>query len=995
MLKPRDYQLEATYSIFRYFDKHKSQAGNPVVVLPTGCHAKDSEILMFDGSIKLVQDVQVGDQLMGPDSKPRNVLALARGRQEMRRITPTKGESFVVNRDHKLSMKVCATGRGVESKIETVTVNQYELGSNWFQHIRKLRRVGVEFPQAAQPVPAYIFGLMLGDGFLNAATLSYTGSEEEIWAEWEAYAQEENFCVAKQSKNDGSSWHTYISDPAEKGNRFTQAFNSLGLWGSNSYTHFIPNCYKVASREQRLELLAGLLDSDGYYDKSNTYTFTSVSKDLSEGVRFVARSLGLQATLFEKDATLNGKFISKAYNVCLSGDIDLIPVRLGYKKASPRKQIKDVLCTGLEIEALPEDDFYGFTLDSDHLYLTSDFIVHHNTGKSICLAEFMRLVCQWWPGQKLMLLTHVKELIAQNAAKLKELWPEAPLGIYSSGLKKKDVHDQIIYAGIASVAKKAHLFGSVSLILVDECHLISPKDQTMYQAFFAALRERNPYLKIIGFTATAFRMGFGPIVRQEGDEELGVSAMFDHIVFDGSSVEYFNWFISEGYLMPLIPKRTKMQLDVSGVGKRGGEYISSELQAAVNKAEANQLALNEALAVAGDRKKWLVFCAGVEHAEDFAALLNQNGVKACAVHSKMGGKERDQAIADFKSGKLMALTNNNVLTTGFDCPDIDLIIMLRPTGSPVLWVQMLGRGTRPVYAPGFDLADREQRLAAIAASDKQNCLVLDFSGNSRRLGPINDPAVPRRPGQKGGGAPIYKSCEVCGTDGQYPAWRFCGGVSAEDTAFKAGLGFCGAPFTFKEKLKRAASSEELVKNQMPVIEVFDVENVVYQKNVNRGDRSKPPTLKVTYYCGHKTFVEYVCLQHSDWAGRKAYKWWTIRSPLPLPASVDDALDVINQLAVPTQIRVHTNVKWPIVLACCYDGSRFGEREAQTTSVGVQIYTKNAILSNNVGEQQNLGPSYDDDEAYLPAHASAPMVNVVQSMNSSVQKDEEDFDDIPF
>jgi DNA repair protein RadD len=224
--------------------------------------------------------------------------------------------------------------------------------------------------------------------------------------------------------------------------------------------------------------------------------------------------------------------------------------------------------------------------------------------------------------------------------------------------------------------------------------------------------------------------------------------MFDHIVFDGSSVEYFNWFISEGYLMPLIPKRTKMQLDVSGVGKRGGEYISSELQAAVNKAEANQLALNEALAVAGDRKKWLVFCAGVEHAEDFAELLNQNGVKACAVHSKMGGKERDQAIADFKSGKIMALTNNNVLTTGFDCPDIDLIIMLRPTGSPVLWVQMLGRGTRPVYAPGFDLSDREQRLAAIAASDKQNCLVLDFSGNSRRLGPINDPAVPRRPGQK-------------------------------------------------------------------------------------------------------------------------------------------------------------------------------------------------------------------------------------------------------
>lgn len=617
------------------------------------------------------------------------------------------------------------------------------------------------------------------------------------------------------------------------------------------------------------------------------------------------------------------------------------------------------------------------------------------TGKSICLAEFMRLVCQWWPGQKLMLLTHVKELIQQNANKLKDLWPEAPLGIHSSGLKKKDVHHQIIYAGIASVAKKAHLFGAVSLVLVDECHLISPKDMTMYQRFFEALREINPHLKIIGFTATAFRMGFGPIVRQEGDEELGVSAMFDHIVFDGSSVEYFNWFISEGYLMPLIPKRTKMQLDVSGVGKRGGEYISSELQAAVNKQEANQLALNEALAVAGDRKKWLVFCAGVEHAEDFAELLNQNGVPAKAIHNKISDKERDQALKDYKEGRLKALTNNNVLTTGFDCPDIDLIIMLRPTGSPVLWVQMLGRGTRPVYTPGFDLTDREQRLASIAESPKQNCLVLDFSGNSRRLGPINDPAVPRRPGQKGGGSPIYKSCEVCGVDAQYPAWRFCGGVAAEAPNFKPFLGFCGAPFTFKEKLKRAASSEELIKDQMPVIEVFDVENVVYQKNVNRGDRSKPPTMKVTYYCGHKTFVEFVCLQHGDWAGRKAYKWWITRTQIPQPATVDDALEIVNQLAVPTQIRVHTNVKWPNVLACCYDGSRFGERDPQGSQVGVQIYTKDAILSNNVGEQKDMSPSYDDDDAYLPAHASAPMVDVVNSMNTVQSQNEEDFDDIPF
>ena len=104
---------------------------------------------------------------------------------------------------------------------------------------------------------------------------------------------------------------------------------------------------------------------------------------------------------------------------------------------------------------------------------------------------------------------------------------------------------------------------------------------------------------------------------------------------------------------------------------------------------------------------------------------------------------------------------------------------------------------------------------------------------------------------------------------------------------------------------------------------------------------------------------------------------------------------MNQLAVPTQIRVHTNVKWPNVLACCYDGSRFGERDPQGSQVGVQIYTKDAILSNNVGEQKDMSPSYDDDDAYLPAHASAPMVDVVNSMNTVQSQNEEDFDDIPF
>lgn len=607
------------------------------------------------------------------------------------------------------------------------------------------------------------------------------------------------------------------------------------------------------------------------------------------------------------------------------------------------------------------------------------------TGKSLVIAEFFRLLVTWYPGQKAMLLTHVKELIAQNHDKMMKLWPEAPAGIYSSGLKQKQTHNQITFAGIQSVAKKAHLFGKVDIIMVDECHLISPKEATSYNIFFAELKKINPYLKIIGLTATPFRLGFGSIIRQEGDEEAGIDAMFDHIVFDGSSVEFFNWFIHEGYLIPVVPKRTEFQLDTNGVKKRGGDFIAGELQTAVNKREANEAAIAEAMLVGQDRKSWLIFCAGVEHAIDVAAMLNENGIPAAAVHSKTSDKERDQIIADFKSGKLRAVTNNNVLTTGFDHPGIDMIIMLRPTQSTVLWVQMLGRGTRPDYAEGYDISDREQRLEAIEMSTKHDCLVLDFSGNSRRLGPINDPLKPRRPGEKGAGPGIFKECEVCGTDGQYPAWRFCGGINPAEG--KVAHGFCGAPFKFKEKLKVASSSEKLIKDTLPIIEDFAVENIIYQKNVNHRDPTKPPTLKVTYYCGHKTFSEYICLMHGDWAGRRAYTWWKNRTNLPLPASIDDALDIVSTLKVPTHIKVHTNRKYPEITKCCYDGTMFGTLSPSGQEVGIQVYSGNGIVSANAHTSGNI---YDDDnhEAKTAYNTSGYQVLTPAALNR--------FDeDIPF
>ncbi|UPT53007.1 DNA helicase [Hafnia phage yong3] len=625
------------------------------------------------------------------------------------------------------------------------------------------------------------------------------------------------------------------------------------------------------------------------------------------------------------------------------------------------------------------------------------------TGKSIVIAYFLKLLYEWYPNQRVMMLTHVKELIAQNYDKIMQVWPEAPAGVYSAGLKRKDAYSMITFAGIQSVGKKADLFGKIDLILVDEAHLISPTETTLYKKFFADIREKNPYLKVIGLTATPYRLGYGSIVKIDDEDE---SALFDKITFDATTVEAFNWFLDEGYLLPVVPKRTTMQIDVSGVGKRGGEFIAKELQSAATKDDATIRALEEAMELGEDRQSWLVFCSGVEHAIDAASMLNDMGVPCGCVHSKLKPHERDEEILKFKRGEYRALTNNNVLTTGFDHPALDMIIMLRPTASTGLWVQMLGRGTRPCYAEGFDLSTTTGRLDAIAASHKQNCLVLDFSGNTRRLGPINDPVLPKRPGEKGGGTAPIKECKHCNMENHASA-RFCGGIkpipyheadqlemSRKGMVLKGDhyvkRDYCGAEFKFETKLKKAASTQDLIKNTLPVITDYRVDHVVYMKHTKRNDSESPPSLKVTYYCGTKTFSEWVSLMRTDWAGRKAAKWWRERTHYPLPASIDDALEIASGLKTPTHIKVWTNKKFPEIMNHCYDGTCFGT-EAKPEKVEprpIQVYSGNAIL-------QAAGATIDDDVSYEDIVAQNTVGIAVSDVRATFDPTEHDADYVPF
>lgn len=515
------------------------------------------------------------------------------------------------------------------------------------------------------------------------------------------------------------------------------------------------------------------------------------------------------------------------------------------------------------------------------------------TGKSVVIGEFIKRALMVYPGTRVMKLTHVKELIKQNLSKLLALWPTAPAGVYSSGLKRKEALYPITFGGVATVAKATpELFGRVDLLLIDECHLLSPSEATMYQLVIKGLKKINPNLKVVGFTATPYRLGHGMLTDKGG--------LFTDICFDLTTLECFNWLLEQGYLSRPVPKRTLTELDISGVRMHGGEYKQNELQAAVDHDEVTYAAIQEMLANGQDRNHWLVFASGIEHTIHVTAMFESFGIEATCVHSKMSDDLRDANISGFVRGKYRVMVNNGILTTGFDFPGIDLIGMLRPTQSPSLWVQMLGRGTRPVYADGFDLATQEGRLEAIAAGPKQNCLVMDFAGNTKRLGPINDPVLPRKKGKGGGTAPV-KLCEPCGTY-NHASVRFCT--------------HCGSEFPKEIKIVHSASTEELIAESAPKLDVFKVDRVVYTRHRKDGS---PDSIKASYFCGLRMFREYVCIEHPGYARKRARDWWRDRAMCDVPETTEEALQLLDYLKQPTHIRVWLKPKYNEVMGCCYNG----------------------------------------------------------------------------
>lgn len=523
------------------------------------------------------------------------------------------------------------------------------------------------------------------------------------------------------------------------------------------------------------------------------------------------------------------------------------------------------------------------------------------TGKSVVIARFIIDVLQRWPNRRVAMVTHSSELIKQNLSKLQGLWAAAPVGVFAAKLKKKQSGMPITFASVKSMLNAIDDFDPIDLVLIDEAQLVGPDEETTYRKLLSELRKKNKYVRIIGYTATPYRVGLGMLTD---------GGVFDKIIYDITGMKAFNRLIDEGYLSPLVSFPTETVLDLSGVSKSGGEYNQKQAQQAVDVATITRAAIEESLDKARNRKHWLIFASGVKHAENIANMLCMYGQNASFVHSKMPQDEIDRRIMAFRMGKLRMLVNADMLTVGFDFPEIDCIVMLRATLSTGLWVQMLGRGTRPVYAPGFDVEDDMQRWAAIYAGGKENCLVLDFANNIENLGPINDPVLPKaKRGDGTGDAPI-KKCEegkvIPIDEGAKPCgmWNHASARVCQ---------FCKAQFIFKPNIVEIASTLDLVVRDEPEIHEFKVDHVEYKVWKKVGS---PDSIQVMYYCGVQRFSEWISFEHPK-VGALARHWWRVRFRLPrdaeCPPTTKDAMEYIERAREPVAIKVHINRKHPRIV----------------------------------------------------------------------------------
>jgi DNA repair protein RadD len=465
------------------------------------------------------------------------------------------------------------------------------------------------------------------------------------------------------------------------------------------------------------------------------------------------------------------------------------------------------------------------------------------SGKSYVMALMIARWVEDFPAFRTCVLAHRKELIEQNFQEFVRLMPLADVGIYAAGLGKRDDERAITFASIDSIYKRAGEFPPFDCLIVDEAHHIPARGEGKYRQFITDCKAINPMLKVVGLTATPYRMGCGPICHK--------NHILNKIVYDANVAD----LIRDGYLCKLRSKMGAETPDLSRVERNhGGDYKNNSLAKAVNQDELVQAAVASALGYIQreNRHCTIWFCVDIDHCKAVSSELMRYGIHAPVVTAKTSPEDRDRYTRMFAKGTVQHICNVNVLTEGFNVRQVDCVVLLRPTLSRGLYSQMVGRGLR-------------------THPDKDDCIVLDYAHCIEEHGPIDC--------MEYGEVSLY-TCAECG-DVFSRAVRKCSNCGWEIPKIEAER---MEAEDRERKMHEAKAAQRNILGSEPELLVVDAVEVHRHKK-----EGSPDSIRVEYRCGLSHHREWICLDHPGFAGRKAREWWRNRFGDPVP-TVNEALE---------------------------------------------------------------------------------------------------------
>lgn len=638
---------------------------------PTGsgkCLGKGTPVLLYNGSIKPVEDINVGDVLIGPDSGPRHVLSITKGIGPLYRVTPTKGDSYIVNDAHILSLKItrgatkwnCSRSDTYKAgKIHNITVLDYLSRSKTFKHCSKGWRTGVNFTLSREvTMPPYLMGVWLGDG--NSRLPSITSADKEVSKEWCAWGSKMGLGVRIEVQPENKSSNFYLTNGRGKGkNAVLEILREYSLIQNKH----IPAPYLTRSRLDRLELLAGLIDTDGSESKGG-FDVIFKNKRLAYDTTFLARSLSFAAYISECRKTCCNNGVTGTYwRISISGDCTVIPVRISRKKAKPRTMRKDPMLVGLSVEHIGKGEYFGFEIDDDRLFLLGDFTVTHNTVSAFAIAEKLQL--------RTLFLVDRDVLIRQVTEEVREL-----LGIEPGLIKgpKFDIQDFTIGSVQTLKRRDASLYEKeFSCLFVDESHLAS---SDTYLNVVNKLHCKHVYG--LSGTPTDGRLPevmlqcIGPVIHKIKDVDLQRQGRIATITVNRVNTPYKPSRVFDPFEKP-------EHLEELTTCPIRNQFIISDLIQALPGTKA------------------VVLTERIDHAILIHKALCAAfpGTDPILYHGKLKDKVKTVEFARMKAGASdIAVATYQAVGTGLDIRSWDHVCLATPLKSPVMLKQALGRGRR-------------------------------------------------------------------------------------------------------------------------------------------------------------------------------------------------------------------------------------------------------------------------------------------------------------